>query len=61
VGIALTAIFLCTQARKEFLQQAARAWHSEQEVEKHSLLLVIKAGFVKFCKTTHCVIGKAVI
>jgi hypothetical protein len=31
--------FLCAQAHKEFLQQAARAWHSEQKVEKHSLLL----------------------
>jgi hypothetical protein len=57
----LQRFILCTQARKEFLQQAARVWHSEQEAEKHCLLLVIKAGFVKFYKTTHCVIGKAVI
>jgi hypothetical protein len=32
-------VFYVQQARKEFLQQAARAWHSEQEAEKHGLLL----------------------
>jgi hypothetical protein len=41
-----TLYFLCTQARKEFLQQAARAWHSEQEAEKHSLLLDFKFKYV---------------
>jgi hypothetical protein len=30
----LYLLFLCAQARKEFLQQAARAWHSEQKAGK---------------------------
>jgi hypothetical protein len=45
----VTVALLCTQARKEFLQQAAHAWHSEQESEKHSLLL----DLYQFCKPSH--------
>jgi hypothetical protein len=48
---------LCTQARKEFLQQAARAWHSEQESKKHSLLL----DLYQFSKPSHNFIDKSYI
>jgi hypothetical protein len=38
-AVAAQLSFFCAQARKEFLQQAAHAWHSEQKAEKHRLLL----------------------